>query len=507
MKLKEMFSAGDTRTASKLGSSNFHLTLNKEMVKTPHVRMDKVLRMIEDRPNIASGLKQITRFILSDIHFTGKDEKSVKFLTEWYKKRPKLYEELFNFTYITLGCGCGYLEPSYMKTTNGSMVLDNLTTVSDPSVMFLNLHCQNENNDYWLVQVPIDVREIHGQTPKFDNIYYIEGSYLRRYYIWSLRYPKSKFMQKTIGWSRDGMYGAGLLSAAVDNADIEREILKNWALMAKYRALGKKIIGFYAENGETIDPTEIQNLKEEFNSLEEEESLIVNRKFVSEDLSFTGQDNMFDQQIEYLRKDSGSSLVPNYMTAFSQDSSMATASEAKVPFSLELKSLQQEFQIFFQDVIVNQLRKTYTWLAEDTQIDLGNPELYSRNEIFTMISQLYNLRAATFNELRRSAGLDAVPNGDRWGQEPPLDNTTITIKPEDKPGAKNIISNDVPDAQKEMFIPKDPAPQYLSIPKIELSESMRRIMDNELQALENGMGNKKKQKNQAFQEAVKQLLI
>jgi hypothetical protein len=42
------------------------------------------------------------------------------------------------------------------------------------------------------------------------------------------------------------------------------------------------------------------------------------------------------------------------------------------------------------------------------------------------VSQLYNLKCATLNELRKSAGLEPVEGGDIWGDEPPLDSTRIS---------------------------------------------------------------------------------
>lgn len=418
------------RTASDLGTSRFRISLDKENIKTPHFRMDRVLQMIEDRPNVANGLKQIIRFLLTDITFKGDDKRSVHFLNEWIKQRTQIKDEIFSFAYIWAGCGTGYIEPTYRKTQDGKKILDNIFNVPDPSVIYLNLFAKDES-EYWLLRVPFDVRSFDGQNARYYPITYVRGSYIYRDFIWAIPYPKSKYFQKTLGWSRDGFYGTGLLSSAIDNADIEMEILKNWALIAKFRAMGKKIIGLYNENNEPVDPTELEKIKDQFMGLEEEDSLVINRKFVAEDLAFTGQDNSMDAQIEYLRKDTGSSLVPNYMTAFSQDSAMATASEAKIPFSLELKSLQHDLVNFFNKVIIDELRKTYTWLDESCTIDFGFPELYSRNEQFMMVGQLFNNRLATINEFRISAGLPAVKGGDKWGDLPPLDNVTVSQKVDD----------------------------------------------------------------------------
>jgi len=209
--------------------------------------------------------------------------------------------------------------------------------------------------------------------------------------------------------------------------------LKNWALIAKYRSLGKKIIGFFNDNGESVDMPELDKIKERFDEMEEEDSLLVNRKFVSEDLTFNGSDNMMSAEMEHLRKDSGSALVPNFMTAFSQDSAMATAAEAKIPFALELTAMQEELSAIFNSLITEDLKKNNKWLAADLSLTLRAPELYSRDEQSNVISQAYNSRVASFNEYRKALGLPTVTGGDIWGSEPPLTNikvdNTITAKP------------------------------------------------------------------------------
>lgn len=418
MKIKEIFN--NSRTASQLGTGKFRLSLDKEAVKTPHWQMNKVLEMLESKPRLANGLKQHVRFLFKGIEVLGSDVNSVEFVREWIKQRPKLKNELFNFAVLWAGAGTGYLEPTYIQKTNGQKVLDNIFHVPDPSIIYLNLNAKSED-EYWIMEVPFEVRQIDGQVPKHHSIHYLMGSNIFRRMVYGIALPKEKFKQLTFGWSRVGFYGNGLLTAAVDNEDIADEILKNWALMAKFRALGKKIIGFYNENGQPMDPSELEAIKNQFQELEEEDSLLVNKKFVSDSLTFAGEDNDFTTQIEYLRRDSGSSLVPNYMTPFSQDSSFATAREAKIPFQLELESEQDTLEKFLNDVILEELKKSYPWIAKDTELRLERAELYSIDEKFQIVNQLYNLRAATFNELRVAAGYESVEGGDVWGALPPLE--------------------------------------------------------------------------------------
>ena len=429
MKLKEFIdSTAGKSVSSTIGSSRFRTTLDKEALKTPHFRMDRVLQMMEDDTAVSSGLNQLILFLISNAKFKSKDANTVKFANEWIRLRPNIADDLHNFAMLWAGCGNGYLEPVYAsRGTNNEKKFDNIICFNDPSVMYINID-RKSDDEYWLVQVPMDVRMQDGKTPEMCSVFYASGTQLQRFWIWAIKYPKTKFKHYTLGWNRGGMYGSGLLSSAIDNDDIKREILKNWALVAKFRAMGKKVFGFYTENGESIDPNEIEDIRQQFSALQEEESLILNRKFDSADLTFTGQDNTMDAQIEYLHKSTGSALTPNFMTAFSQDSSLATATEAKIPFSLQLKSLQARLIVILNDAVVKPLIESYSFLSKDLSFELETPELYSRFDQFQLVAQLYNSRAATMNEMRKAAGLAPVQNGDKWPTDVPLDKMTAKVE-------------------------------------------------------------------------------
>jgi hypothetical protein len=408
--------------ASKIGINRFRLTLDKENIKTPHYIMSKVEDMIENRTSVANGLRLLTLFVMPDLKFTSDDEKSSVFANEWLNQRDLLEREIFNFIYLLLGVGNSYMEPQYNKNK-----LDMIYTFPTPSSIYLNVNRKNEN-EYWVVEYPTEVFSIQGKVLKFHPVSYVYGSYTWRNNIWGTTMGKEELKQYKLLWSKSPFYGSGLLSSAVDNEDVAEEILKNWSLAAKYRSLSKKIIGFYNQDGESIDPSEIESIRQEMSMLEEEDSLLVNKRFESHDLGFSGADNMMNTELEFLRRDTGGSLTPNYMTPFSQDSSLATASEAKVPFALSINSIQKMIEGFLNNIITKRLREDYPFLSEDLYLSLGEADLYSRNENFMNITQLYNYKAATFNELRKSAGLPTVEGGDVWGKEPPLDKTTTSIK-------------------------------------------------------------------------------
>lgn len=404
--------------AAKLGKGRFSLNNMKEEATTPHYVMRKTIEMMKSRPSLRSGINQIINFLSSDIKFVSSDKKSAAFSNKWLDKREYLKKEIKNEMTTNFAIGTSYLQPIYSTTYNGKKVMDGFRAVPDPSIVYVNLNCQDPEEDYWLVEVPITIKSYDGMNPQYRPVHYIQNDRVWSDQIYCVAYPKDKYIQRTFGWSDNPYYGWGLLSSGTENEDIIHEILKNWALMSKYRAMGKKIISARNPDGSSVDPEEIDDLRADFSMLEQEESLITNKDISSEDFTFAGQDSSMAQELEFLRRDSGSLTVPNYMTPFSQDSSYATAQEAKVPFSYTLDEYDGQNRTFYDKVLTEKLKEAYPWLADDLHIEFGDPELYSRQDNFNMMQMMYNLGAATFNELRIAAGKEPVEGGDVWGEEP-----------------------------------------------------------------------------------------
>lgn len=487
MKFKELFKGVTNLKAANVGVSRFKMTLDKESAKTPHFVMRKVEDMIENRNSLKQGLRQLTLFVMPDLHFESSDEKTSVFANEWLDLRFQLEKEIFDWIFLTLGGGNGYFEPQYIKHKNGNRVIDMLYNVSNPSMVYRNLNAKSDD-EYWVMKYPYEVINLNGKKLKFYQISYVYGSYTWQDTVWGQAIHKDELFNYKFMWSSSPFYGSGLLSSAVDNEDIAEEILKNWALIAKYRSLSKKIIGFYNEDGESVDPSELDRIQEQFDMMEEEDSLLVNKKFVSEDLAFTGADNLMGQEMEFLRKDSGASLTPNYMTAFSQDSSFATASEAKVPFSLSIDSIQKQIENYLNNIITKNLKETYSFLDDDLRLSLGQADLYSRNETFNNMQMMYNMRACTFNELRVAAGLTPVEGGDIWGAEPPLDNirTDKQVQITEKFNKKKALREKYNKFLKE----------HLIVPKVRKSKTV--VIKENLEKVND--------KNKNFKEAVLDML-
>lgn len=418
MNFKELFNQTNTfGGAARMGSAKFKLNNSKDAVVTPHYMMRKVKDMLKTSPSLRSGMDQIVNFLFQNVHFESSDEASAEFSNSWIARRKYIIREMKKETLIRLSMGTGYVQELTSTSYNGQEIFDGIKHVPDSSIIYLNMNAKSDD-EYWLVEVPTTVKSYDGKKPSYRPVHYIQNDMIWSENIYCIAYPKDFYIQHTHGWSETPFYGWGLLSTAMENEDVANEILKNWSLIAKYRAMGKKLISVKNVDGSPADPGEIDSLRDEFLVAEEEDSIITNKEISSQELAFTGQDNLMNQELDFLRRDSGSTTVPNFMTAFSQDSSMATAREAKIPFSLTLEEFLEENKDIYNDIITRRLKESFDWLADDLTLEFGMPDLYARDEKFNIASMLYNMRAATFNELRMAAGYNPVENGDTWGEKP-----------------------------------------------------------------------------------------
>jgi len=427
------------RTITKLGAIKFPANIFQEQKRTPHYEMDMALQIYETRPLVNSGVKQLARFICGDkITITSKDPKTQTFYQDWLKARAQLDSEVFHMAISGLCTGNIFCERTWKEMTNKSYVLDNLYNINDVSRVYINLDFKGVDEEYWLYEVPIEVRVFpfmgEMKTPKFYKVNYVYGSYLFQKMIWAIPIHKSKIAHQKFGWSRDGLYGRSFLASCIDDGEILTQILQNYSTIARYRAIGRKIFTIGApEDPAGID--DIDKLQIDLKNVTDADHLIVNKPIKSEPLSYSGETDPMTDEIQFLRRDIASGIVPNYLTAWNDETNKATAGEVKIPFQLEIQSFRSDFIQFLNRIILKELKKQYPWLADDATFSFGILDLDSKEDRMTWGNTLYTNNGITLNELRKLAGYQPVEGGDKFSNQMAL--------PEPQSGSPTPIPTDL----------------------------------------------------------------
>ncbi|MCK9320285.1 hypothetical protein, partial [Methanoculleus sp.] len=420
--LKE-FVVGKQIPIERLGTFKIKQNIFDFQPRTPNYEMDKSIDAYNNRPQINSGVNQMAMFIIGDkISFKSKDKQSVEWMEKWYKQRKRSLDRvIFRYVIETLVTGNPALEPAYIPGRNGEgLVLDNVFSVQDSSRIYVNNNKTDYPNYDYIYKVPMRSRgtKFKGRNVEYFRLSYITGDSFKTTWIWGIGYRKDELWVDPIGYSKDGLYGRGIVMAAIDDLDVLTQIIQNYATVARYRAIGKKIFTVTGEDGEPGEPEDMAFLKNQLENSGDRDHIIFNKKTDMKDLSYTGQSENMDFQANFLRQNIGSVVVPNYMTPWAGTTTYATANKASVPFELVIKWYKNIIITAFNDWIISNLRLTANPnLSDDLSFKFGDICLETLDEKITNIVQLYDRNTITLNELREYVGWPQVIGGDYYKKD------------------------------------------------------------------------------------------
>lgn len=402
--------------ATKLGAKAFEFSDITEKQKDPQYEMEKAQEMYNNIPMVKTGIDQFVRFTISNITIQSKDKMTSLFFNKWLEQRKEIKNELKEFATCAHAYGNGYFEQAFKELSKGGIVLDNLAAINDPSRVYYNTNAQNLN-EYWLYQIPNTVTHIMRKgkkyTATFYRINYTYGSRFINKTIWAIPLHKDEIVHFKRGLSKDGFYGKSALMSSIDDGEVVREIVKNYAIKARYKAIGKKIISIGDEN-DPAGPDDIDQLESDLFNLEKREHIISNKKITTNDLLTTDGDDSMSQQLDYLRKDISTGLVPNFMTPWANPNSAGTSEKANIPFELELKEYQRDLIDFLNQIIIKPILAVYPKLSDDATFNLGKIDLESIVDKINYGLSLYNSNIISMNEFRILAGYDSIDGGDKF---------------------------------------------------------------------------------------------
>lgn len=394
--------------------------------RTPHFEMNKAEESYLFRPQINSGINQLAMFITgNNVSIESKDKKSKEFLNKWLEKRKDTTSYIKQFVVSALITGNGYFEYTFNKMKSGQMILDNFFPITQSSRIYRYLNNESDE-DYWIYELPVEMKtypfskltgEVEHIRPRFYFINYVMSSAtIFRKSVYGIPIHKNKIRQFKWGWSRDMIYGRSFLSSVIDDVDILREIIKNWSIISRYRALNTKIISIGNENNRaTID--DMNKFEEDIRNRREHEHIVLNKPHEISALANVGEYDDMSAPIDWLRRDVSSGLVPNYLTPWNSEINRATAEEVRIVFQLELDSMKDELINWMNDEIIGELRKVYPWLAEDCTFKFHDVDLEPKSQKLGYAPSLFDTNVITLNEYRDMAGLDPIPDGDKFKKD------------------------------------------------------------------------------------------
>lgn len=369
---------------------------DKNEDSTPHYEFEKGYEMYEDNPIVASALDQLILFLFPNkkIKISSEDKKTKEFLEEWCKMRPNLINEFKNILLTNLITGNGPSEKRWAKTTDGKVVLDNVFASNDMVRIYINPDVDEKGENAYFFKLPVGIKSFRymGEniTPGYFQITYIKNYQYTFQREWGFFIPKYKMEIYQSGFSRFGIYGrAGILSA-IDGHNIYKEIISSWDTIARTRQLDQKILTV-TDGTNPIDISQ-DRLEELGTELENNDKsyILFNTplKFVQQDIGVSGNYDLMEGVFDLVRRMIIMGLLPQHLTPWSDSATTQGSEAAMPPFMARIKSKQNEFSVFLKGIIIDTLRMTYPWIAEDAEFDIDEPKILADDIYINTITRL-----------------------------------------------------------------------------------------------------------------------
>lgn len=426
---KEFYSGAQLKASqpiSKIGSAKFNVDIFRERTLEPQEEMNYAIENYQNVPIITAGVDQYVRFILGDgVTLQAEFIEDKKKVEKWLQQRPHFHTNIRDLTTSALVAGNGYLQPVFVaRNHKGKMSrdIDNFFAVPDPSRVFVNLFLDSdeykgdESEAEYFIEVDYGTKSFMGRTPRYYRVAYeLNRTYnFERKYAIAL-YPGELYQLK-IGWNRNAYYGRSFLMSTLDVTEAMNEILKNIAIISKYRALNIKIVTPSQEGVEIIED-EVEHLKNELLFIEDGGMFVHNKKIDVMSLSNQGEYDSMIQELDFLRKEIQSGLTPNYLTPYASDVNRATAEQTKVPFGMMVESMQRDIELFLTDVVLEKHLRASLGLKGKIEFKLPNVNLDAQEEKINAALMKYNAGFITLNRALELLGEEKIKGGDRYIQE------------------------------------------------------------------------------------------
>lgn len=458
--LKEFNQLKNEKTfyVADLGANLFKTTLFKDELRTPVYEIQKCLETYEEIPNIQAGIDQITLFITGkDIKIISKDKYTTKWYEAWIKQRVHVIEDVKKIILLNEICGNAYIEPIWDELENGTVYMNDFKVIPDPSRVYYNLNSDmKEDYNYWFFQVPYVFRNWDNVDVKVQRITYVKNGMAWQETIYGIPKAKNDFIHFSTGWSRFGYYGRSYLSSTINDTEILKQILRNYAMAARYMAAGKKLISVSEDEEGPIPTDELKLITQMINDSEDEESIVFNRRKLKVDELAPTQFNDMAGPLDYVRKDMNSGLTPGFMTPWADQVTYASANKASIPFELRLENKRALYIDLLNRYILENIRKQNPKL-EDATFEFGEITLDDIAELQRNVIELYTNNLITLNQALKDLGKETVQNGDIYAyqrnamaQEKYQLNQS-DVEQFDEPYMKRAVQNDMRKEEPQAF--------------------------------------------------------
>ena len=259
------------------------------------------------------------------------------------------------------------------------------------------------NEEEFFVQ-RIDAGFKHEKAKWYDMSYHV-GFQFKKFRIYGIPINKRKMIHFKLNIGDTSIYGRSYLASALDDWETLKQIERSIAIIAKYKAVPRDII-MYGDKDNPATDDELDEFIVYLESLEKDESAVVNKPIKRESLAYAGQDINLDYMINHIRKKIIAGIVPDFMMGLGEHVSKASAQISLISYILAIYSKRKLFLKPIEDIFLKPFCRKYK--LEKCWLEFGELDFETRSEKVNRVGAMWVQNLVMFNEARKMLGMSSI---------------------------------------------------------------------------------------------------
>jgi hypothetical protein len=228
------------------------------------------------------------------------------------------------------------------------------SVIRDSSRVFYNMDAITDE-DFWLYSIHYTAgQNLQGLKPAFNWIKYAiqQVSNIMRF-EYTVKMDKDEIFHLRNPYGRNDFYGFSTLMASYGYARSLKEIIDNIFRIAKYKAIGRKIVSMGGTKTDEVMVTdkEMVEIEGKFMS-EQKDVMFINKPLNISNLTYEGEYNSMMEEVQYVRKSIMGS-IPTSLTAFASEdfSNRSLSDNSMMGFFLGLENDRELILNYFNEIL------------------------------------------------------------------------------------------------------------------------------------------------------------
>ena len=356
-----------------------------------HTEMDGAVWIYKNFPSVTNSVEIFTDAVLGDHLSVETDDEETRIYFENHEL-PKLKKSLREAVENCVITGNGYIE--VLRTSIGIPL--KYKPIPRSQDMYIGFSA-GYDVDFYVYEMPGYKKE-HEKDKEGYTVLLENG---RQKTVYGIRFEPDEIIHLSYGVSELPVYGRSALASGYNIAKIMKEVLRNIAVISRYKSVAQHFITPKEPDGTEMAPNVLGKIIDEVKRLKPSQNLVSDKNFEITSLAYTGKHESMDAFIQYMDKQISNTLAPSFYT-HGDVTNYAVAKEQKATYYLKIQA--------FRDQICEPINKIFKEIAkakkldENVKIDFGQFDFQTFEDERREILEKWRAGLITMGEAQEELG-------------------------------------------------------------------------------------------------------